>query len=677
MPYDPDWFDVNQTYQHASKPSSLAASKAGPPWKLTATLTTPSNTVGEDAEAEGSAKGEAGEEVEQDAKGEAEGLAKGEVKKEAEGEAEGETNEKVEETLQEETEEEPQGEAEVETHLETRGELQGVTEREDTRCNETNRASQDTSTADQDIHDKKRRKISEYPHVAVLHDIGELIAAGGTGLVYQYQKNLVLKIYKDAKTFHNELRAYLQISASPLFDKAPRFAKQVLLPECFLRRRFTNHQRGDLEFQPYSFGLILQQLNGSLLSEHLDGVCPRKPWLNHLEESIKTVLQDLHDIGISHADVKSNNFILHTREWTTNNFEKDCFAIDFGEAVFQSDCSPNGWKEQCQVDLIDASLMFAIPRAQLAITSLTQWLHPHCVSQSSHKHNSGDLDSLALVPPTTRAALLTFDLDVLFPKTDTTQLTFDQDLLFPKTDITQLTFEQEHFLISTLRAAAALPVKAIPLVNVLVKRISSPSLPLIEIIIEIFCNVNKSKAAIKYIDKQLTPSCIRRRPMQSQNAITVSLYQRKIQILREHNYRLAYRIKTLQAAVCFSEKHFQDDVIDILTLEWRRELSLTLYNQGEVDQARSLYNTSLQVLNKERDDLGDERTDSGDDIDQKDIGGREEEINTGGRGDAHADARGDAREDARENAKWILRGWAQALDDRNRVAEVRRSRGFQ
>lgn len=49
----------------------------------------------------------------------------------------------------------------------------------------------------------------------------------------------------------------------------------------------------------------------------------------------------------------------------TNNFEEDCFIIDFGEAVFQSDCSRERWKDQCQVDLIDASLMFAVPRAQL------------------------------------------------------------------------------------------------------------------------------------------------------------------------------------------------------------------------------------------------------------------------------------------------------------------------
>ncbi|KAH6714989.1 hypothetical protein BKA61DRAFT_672960 [Leptodontidium sp. MPI-SDFR-AT-0119] len=601
MAYDPNQCDVKRTCQHDPKSSSLASSKVDLPWKLTATLTTASNAAEEDVVMDGKAEGR------------------------------------------------PQGE----------------TEGEDTGCSETTRASQDTSTADQDTHDMKRRKISEYPHLATLLDIGELIAAGGTGLVYQYQQNLVLKIYKDAKTFHNELHAYLQISASPLFNKTPRFAEKVLLPECFLNRRFTIHHR--LEFKPYSFGLILQQLSGSLLSELLNRVCFQKPLLDHLEDGIKRVLQDLHDIGISHADVKSNNFILHTREWKepystvkTNNFETDCYVIDFGEAVFQSDCSPERWKGQCQVDLIDASLMFAIPRAQLAITSLTQWLYPYCVSQSSDEHNSGDLDSLALV----------------FPTTDTTQLPFDHDHLVPKTDTTQLTFEQEHFLISTLRAAAALPVKAIPLVNILVKRISSPSLTLVEIIVDIFCSVNKSKATIRYMNKQLTPSCICRRTMRNQNAITVSLYQLKIQILREHNYKLIYLIKALQTAVCFYEKHFQD-VIDIRTLEWRRELSLTLYDQGEMDQARSLYNLSLQVLNQERDDQGDKRTNSGDDMDQKDVRDTEEDTDTGGRGEARADAKEDAREDARENARWILRDWGQTLDEQDRVAEIRRSRGFQ
>ncbi|KAL5319277.1 hypothetical protein ACEPPN_012327 [Leptodophora sp. 'Broadleaf-Isolate-01'] len=543
MAYDPNQCDVKRTCQHDPKSSSLASSKADLPWKLTATLTTASNAAEEDVVMDGKAEGR------------------------------------------------PQGE----------------TEGEDTGCSETTRASQDTSTADQDTHDMKRRKISEYPHLATLLDIGGLIAAGGTGLVYQYQQNLVLKIYRDAKTFHNELRAYLQISASPLFNKTPRFAEKVLLPECFLNRRFIIHQRH--EFKPYSFGLILQQLN-----------------------------------GISHADVKSNNFMLHTREWKepcstvkTNNFEEDCFIIDFGEAVFQSDCSRERWKDQCQVDLIDASLMFAVPRAQLAIASLTQWLQTHCVSQSSDEHNSGDLDSLTLV--------------------------------FPKTDTTQLTFEQEQFLTSTLCAAAALPVKAIPLVNTLVKRISSPSLPLIEIIVKIFCGANMSKAAIKYIDKQLTPSCISRRTMQNQNAITVSLYQLKIRILHRGNYKLAYRIKTLQAAVSFSEKHFQD-VIDIQTFEWRRELSLTLYDQGEMDQARSLYDMSLQVLNQERNDRGDKRTDSGDDMDRKDIRDTEDDTDTEGSGEARADAREDAREDTREDAKWILRNWAQTLDERDRVAEM-------
>ncbi|KAG4439080.1 hypothetical protein IFR05_005422 [Cadophora sp. M221] len=518
----------------------------------------------------------------------------------------------------------------AEKGAEAEGEAKGEAEGEDTGCRETTRPSQDTSMADQDTHDKKRRKISEW-----------------TGLVYKYQNNLVLKIYKDGKTFHNELRVYLQISASPLSNKAPRFAEQILLPEYFFSRRFTNRQLGDLEFIPYSFGLIFQQLNGPLLSELLDRVCPQKPWLDHLENSIKTVLQDLHDLNISHADVKSNNFILRTQELKepnsiikSNNFNDDCFIIDFGEAVFQSDCSPKHWKGQCQVDLIDASLMFAVPRAQLAITSLTQWLHPHCAIQSSHEHNSSDLDSLALV--------------------------------FSTTDITQPTFEQERFLISTLRAAAALPVKAIPFVNILVKRISSPSLALVEINIEIFCSINNAKAAIKYIDKQLTPVCICHRTMQHQNATTISLYQHKINILRKYNYGLAYRIKTLQAAVCFSDKHCED-VIDTRTFELRRELSLTLYNQGEMDQARSLYNISLQVLNKERNDRADKRTDGADDTDQNDTSEQEGDTDSGGSGDARADA----MEDAMEDAKWILRDWTRTLDERDRVAEVRRSRGLQ
>lgn len=130
MAYDPNQCDVKRTCQHDPKSSSLASSKADLPWKLTATLTTASNAAEEDVVMDGKAEGR------------------------------------------------PQGE----------------TEGEDTGCSETTRASQDTSTADQDTHDMKRRKISEYPHLATLLDIGGLIAAGGTGLVYQYQQNLVLKI---------------------------------------------------------------------------------------------------------------------------------------------------------------------------------------------------------------------------------------------------------------------------------------------------------------------------------------------------------------------------------------------------------------------------------------------------------------------------------------------------
>ncbi|PVH81898.1 hypothetical protein DL98DRAFT_586910 [Cadophora sp. DSE1049] len=149
--------------------------------------------------------------------------------------------------------------------------------------------------------------------------------------------------------------------------------------------------------------------------------------LNDIEEMIAVG-------GISHGDVKGDNFILHAQDWkelcsgtkTDVESKEGWFIFDFGEAVFRSDCSLSHWKEQCNIDLINASGMFAATRAQLAITSLKQWLY-----------SFSDVD-----PPAH----------------------FNQEQLIP-----------------ILRAAAALPTEASCLIGTLSRRISSPSFTLIDI----------------------------------------------------------------------------------------------------------------------------------------------------------------------------------------------------
>lgn len=126
--------------------------------------------------------------------------------------------------------------------------------------------------------------------------------------------------------------------------------------------------------------------------------------LDILEEEVKEVVRRLHEIGISHGDIKGNNLMFRvsgSKGWSINTLntersddwsldtvdaEKQCpvskidgdredwCIFDFGEAVFASDCSSKAWERQCWRDEFNLEDMFKETRAQLVSSTTTIFL---------------------------------------------------------------------------------------------------------------------------------------------------------------------------------------------------------------------------------------------------------------------------------------------------------------
>ncbi|PVH75836.1 hypothetical protein DL98DRAFT_315122 [Cadophora sp. DSE1049] len=209
-----------------------------------------------------------------------------------------------------------------------------------------------------DEQDQKRRKLTDPAEtledlpLARIEDIGRTLGIGGTGEVFKYKSNLVLKVYIDSETFDNESRAYSQISASSLQFPIPHVKGKILLSQSFLSRYFFNNDKET--YTPHYFGLVLQRLQGPLLCDLLDKDYFGKLKLDILQEEVEGVVRRLHDIGISHGDIKGNNLMFRVPEskgWSINklNIEKsndwflDSFLVEEQYPVHMIDRDIEDW----------------------------------------------------------------------------------------------------------------------------------------------------------------------------------------------------------------------------------------------------------------------------------------------------------------------------------------------
>ncbi|KAH7317391.1 hypothetical protein BKA65DRAFT_557593 [Rhexocercosporidium sp. MPI-PUGE-AT-0058] len=164
-------------------------------------------------------------------------------------------------------------------------------------------------------------------------------------------------------------------------------------------------------------------------------------------------------------------------------------------------------------------------------------------------------------------------------------------------------YNNQETLLSILRAAEALPRSASPLVRLLIPRILSPSLDLIETIVNIFCKANKPRQALSYLANQIkachqqSQTCHDR----SNEPSFMFLHFKKLHVARKHYY-LSYRhITALQTLLPILEDRLGP--MDIQNLEIKRELSLVMFDRGDKEHARLLYQEAV-MISEERNGVG-------------------------------------------------------------------------
>ncbi|KAH6716290.1 hypothetical protein BKA61DRAFT_672572 [Leptodontidium sp. MPI-SDFR-AT-0119] len=485
-------------------------------------------------------------------------------------------------------------EAEAEKEAEAEDFEKGFYEVGDTRFNTSSAGSTDwakawTDTEDKDGQSRKRRKIktSKDPPAATLEDIGPMIDFGGTGQLLKYKSGLVLKIYVDSTTFHTEFRAYSQLAASSSPHPISHVIESALLPQSFLnkQRRLGNNKYKARVFTPYRYGLVLQHFRGPLLSDFLDEDSVREYQVDRLQQEIRSAVQTMHEQGISHGDIKGNNIMFRSQDFkntlhsppstpkpythlqvkrnknhVTETCEntKDWRIFDFGEAVFRSDCSSEDWNEECRVELIRIDDMFKFKRAQLAIDLLGQYITP--------KVNSIPQDKIADVESQDNCFLDSF---------------YDNN---------------QDDLLSTLRAAEGYSTSASPLVRLLIPRIPSPSLDLIETIANIFCKGNEPKQALNYLTIQIETSQQQQQNCNScsNEASSMFLHSKRLYVARKYYHQSTHHVAALEAFLPVVENRF--GIASVRALEIKRELSLIMYDRGDKEQARILYREAVMVL---------------------------------------------------------------------------------
>ncbi|KAG4438585.1 hypothetical protein IFR05_005909 [Cadophora sp. M221] len=153
---------------------------------------------------------------------------------------------------------------------------------------------------------------------------------------------------------------------------------------------------------------------------------------------------------------------------------------------------------------------------------------------------------------------------------------------------------------SLLQDSKGLPRSAYPLVCLLIPRIPSPSLDLIETIVYIFCKANRLKEALNYLTVQIKASEQRQQNCNSfsNEPSSMSLCSRKLHVAREYYYHSTRHITALQALLPILENRF--GIMDIQTLKVKRELSLVMYDRGDKEQARLLHKGAVMILEEKK-----------------------------------------------------------------------------
>ncbi|PVH81878.1 hypothetical protein DL98DRAFT_570752 [Cadophora sp. DSE1049] len=171
--------------------------------------------------------------------------------------------------------------------------------------------------------------------------LGKVLADGRRRLVASLATHVGCVVYVHAASFHHELYAY-QILTSNASIPVPRFYEQVVLPSTR-----SAHLRWGYR---HLLGWVLERLKGPLLGDILNLL--DTPQRTTLRSQTQAGLADLHQLGISHRDLKGNNIMFRTQE------QKDWVFIDFGEARFRFELSAKAWKKACAYDQADLSAIF-------------------------------------------------------------------------------------------------------------------------------------------------------------------------------------------------------------------------------------------------------------------------------------------------------------------------------
>ncbi|KAH9206611.1 hypothetical protein DL95DRAFT_469455 [Leptodontidium sp. 2 PMI_412] len=154
----------------------------------------------------------------------------------------------------------------------------------------------------------------------------------------------------------------------------------------------------------------------------------------------------------------------------------------------------------------------------------------------------------------------------------------------------------QNDLLSTLRAAEGYSTSASPLVRLLIPRIPSPSLDLIETIVNIFCKGNEPKQALNYLTIQIEASQQQQQNCNScsNEASSMFLHSKKLYVARKYYHQSTHHVAALEAFLPVVENRF--GIASVRALEIKRELSLIMYDRGDKEQARILYREAVMIL---------------------------------------------------------------------------------
>ncbi|KAH9211318.1 hypothetical protein DL95DRAFT_511411, partial [Leptodontidium sp. 2 PMI_412] len=426
--------------------------------------------------------------------------------------------------------------------------------------------------------------------------------------------------YLNQDTFDRELYAYTEISTSSISRLTPDFHGQILLPQSFLDGQFYGADRHAEAFTPYHLGIVMQLVKGPRLCDLLLHDHFTKRQLDVLQGDMRMALRKLHGVGVSHNDVKGDNFLFRTKDakgWSVSNLEsrglndwcisldqeshdcsfsgfdaqeshdlsfsslesqeshdwsvsslcadegqddKDWCILDFGQAVFRLDCSSAEWEERCRKDMSDLDKMFRETRAQLAINTLYQYVYDRTGRESGSAQDFGSVNDC-----------FPQHIDDCIPQNI-------NDCLPPSPNRIN-----QDLIISLLQTASALATITTPLVELLITNIPQHTFPLTKQIVEILTTIEKSRRAIRYLDDQLDVFQTRDRDQDQGELLNtiIPLHLLKLQVIRTNDMSWDRHTAALSEALVVLEKGL--GVAHEWTLELSRELR-ELMTEEEVDE---------------------------------------------------------------------------------------------